>query len=513
MIKNIFLALVLLLSFANAKNTLNFATSKNVGPLNPHLYSPNEMWAQDMLYESLVEYSEDGKIVPKLAVSWRIADEGKTYVFTLREGVKFSDGASFDAKAVKLNFDAILANRDRHKWLELANILKDCEIIDDKTIALYLQNAYEPTLKELSLVRPFRFISPLAMKDANSTKDGIIAPVGTGAWKLASTKLGINDIFVKNENYWGQKPKFDEIVAKVIPDPNTKVVALQTGEVDLIYGNGQISFDMINELKKSYEVKVSEPMNTLVLALNSNKSPTNDRAVREALNLAVDKNAIANSIFFGVQKSADALFYSKLPYCDIELKPYKFDKKAANEILQKGGWEMGKDGIRYKGGKELKIELVYIGTNATFKSIGEILQAELKQIGVNLQLNADESTIFYKKQRSGDFGMIFNSTWGVPYDPVMFLASMRLPSHADYQAQLGLKDKAWIDENISEILKTFDEGKKSSLIKNVLTRLHDEAVYLPISHESMIWISNDKVGGARTSIFQNHYPFNEIYPK
>lgn len=98
---------------------LNTAAALNVGPLNPHLYSPNQMYGQAMVYESLVKYAEGGKIVPWLAESWKISADGKTYTFKLRKGVKFTDGTQFDADAVKKNVDAVLANRARHGWLDL----------------------------------------------------------------------------------------------------------------------------------------------------------------------------------------------------------------------------------------------------------------------------------------------------------------------------------------------------------------------------------------------------------
>lgn len=190
-----------------------------------------------MVYESLVKYKDDGNVEPWLAKSWSISEDGKIYTFRLRDDVVFSNGEKFNAKAVKANFDTVLSNRKRHQWLELANVIISCDIIDEYTVNLKLKNKYEPTLRELSLVRPFRFIAPSAMINSE-TKDNIKAPIGTGIWKLIDTKLGVSDTFAKNELYYGKKPFFDEIQAKVIPDNSTKVIALKTGKVDIIYGNG-----------------------------------------------------------------------------------------------------------------------------------------------------------------------------------------------------------------------------------------------------------------------------------
>ena len=271
-------------SLSVAKDTLNFAVSKNVGPLNPHLYSPNEMFAQNMVYEGLVDYSESG-VIPKLALSWEISKDGTSYIFHLRKDAVFSNGEKFNASAVKSNFDAIMDNKKRHSWLELTNIIKSYEVKDEYTFVLNIDHPYEPTLRELALVRPFRFIAPTAMINGG-TKDGIKEAIGTGAYILQDSKLGV----------------YDEILAKVIPDPNTKVIALKTGEVDLIYGNGQITLDSFNELKKDYPTIISKPMLTTTLALNSSKFPTSDLSVRTALNMILDKDMINENFFIKLKK-------------------------------------------------------------------------------------------------------------------------------------------------------------------------------------------------------------------
>ncbi|ASM35396.1 nickel ABC transporter periplasmic nickel-binding protein [Campylobacter sputorum subsp. bubulus] len=492
--------------------TLNFATSKNVGPLNPHLYSPNEMFAQNMVYESLVRYAEDGSIQPWLAKSWDISKDGKTYTFYLRQDIVFSNGEKFDANAVKANFDAINQNKDRHKWLELSNILLECDKIDDYTIQLKLKNAYSLTLNELSLIRPYRFIAPSAMING-STKDGIKAPIGTGPWKLVSSKLGVNDVFERNDRYYGKKPSYEKIIAKVIPDPNTKFIALKTGDIDLIYGKGQISLDSfaLMQKDKKFNTMISKPLITTAIAINSNKFPTNDINIRKAINMAVDKDAIMKQVFFNIQQKADFLFSPTNKLTHIDAKPYEFNTKKANELLEKSGWKLKDDGIRYKDGKALKLELSYIGSDASQKSIGEVLQSELKNIGILLDLKADEKTIFFKKQRTGEFSLIFNATWGAPYDPQSFLASMRAPSHADYQAQLGLKNKQQIDDQISLMLKTIDEKESEKLVKEILTTLHEQAVYIPITYEVNTVVSNKKIDGIEISILKDNIQFDKIF--
>lgn len=126
--------------------------------------------------------------------------------------------------------------------------------------------------------------------------------------------------------------------------------------------------------------------------------------------------------------------------------------------------------------------------------MAEIIQADMRQVGVDVALVGEEESSIYARQRDGRFGMIFNRTWGAPYDPHAFMSSMRVPSHADFQAQQGLADKPIIDKEIGEVLKTTDETQRQALYKDLLTRLHNDAVYLPISYVSMMVVARRSWG-------------------
>ncbi|MGV6875517.1 nickel ABC transporter substrate-binding protein [Pseudochelatococcus sp. B33] len=505
---------VLAAGWAHAGSTLTYSWTSNVGPLDPHAYSPNQLFAQAMLYEPLVKYGADGTILPWLAVAWTVSGDGRTYTFTLRDGVTFSDGAAFDAGAVKANFDTVLANRGRHDWLELANQVQNTEALDARTFRLTLKNPYYPILQELALIRPFRFISPAAIPPQGSA-DGIVAPVGTGPWKLAETRLGEYDVFIRNEAYWGPKPAYDRIVVKVIPDPNARAVAFETGDIDLIYGLGQVSPDTFARLQAMHPDKaaLSQPLITEALALNSKRLPTSERAVRKAINHAVDKDAIVSGVLYGTQKRADTLFAVNLPYTDVGLVPYDHDPARAAALLDEAGWTLAPGArIRARDGVPLRIELCFVGNNAQQKAISEVIQADLLKVGIDVVLIGEEANSFHTRQREGEFGMIFGETWGAPYDPHSFVSSMRVPSHADYQAQLGLPMKADLDARIGEVLVTVDETARRQLYRDILTTLHDEAVYLPLTYATAALVAGPGVAEAGFGPTVNEIPFETYRP-
>jgi nickel transport system substrate-binding protein len=496
-------------------DTLTIAWPVNIGPLNPHLYTPNQMFAQSMIYEPLVQYQADGSVKPWLAKSWTHTADGRVWTFSLRDDVTFSNGEPFDASAAAANFRAVLDNRARHAWLELTNQISDVKVLSKTELQITLKSAYYPFLQELALPRPFRFIAPSQFK-AHQTMHGINAPIGTGPWVLQASKLNQYDILVRNDHYWGEKPQIRQVTVKVIPDPVTRAMAFETGEVDLLYGNeGLLPLDTFSRFRQNpaYRTQLSRPVETVMLALNSAKAPTNELAVREALNYAVNKKSLIGNVLYGTQQVADTLFAPTVPYANIHLKPRQYDPQQAKALLEKAGWKCpaGK-AIREKKGQPLRIELAFIGTDALSKSMAEIIQADMRQIGVDVALVGEEESSIYARQRDGRFGMIFNRTWGAPYDPHAFISSMRTPSHADFQAQRGLADKPVIDSEIGKVLQTSSEAQRQALYRDILTRLHDDAVYLPISYVSMMVVAKPELGEIPYAPVASDIPFEQINP-
>ncbi len=509
------LAFALALSFPAFGQTLEFSWSQNVGPLNPHAYSPNQMFAQAMVYEPLVKYQADGTLAPWLAESWQVSDDGRTYIFKLRSGVTFSNGEPFDAVAVKKNFQTVLANRANHEWLGLVNQLESVEEVDPGSVAFVLKAPYYPFLQEMALVRPVRFLAPAGFPASGSTAEGIAAPIGTGPWVLKESVLGQYDVFERNEKYWGEKPAFEKIVVKVIADPNTRAIALETGEIDMIYGvGGQITPDAFKRfVDNGFQTGVSTPYETSAIAMNSSKSPTDELAVRQAINHAVNKDNLVTGIYYDTQKRADTLFAPEVPYADIGLQPYAFDPARASALLDQAGWKLATgETVRTRDGAPLTLELHYRAPDAAMKLVAETIQGDLAVIGIAVSLVGEEDSAFYARQNDGNFQMIFNGSWGAPYDPHAFVSGMRVPSHADFQAQSGLADKAKIDEAITAALDSTDETERQAKYDYVLRTLHEQAVYLPLTYLTAISVLGPEVTGTAFGATAYEFPFEALKP-
>lgn len=493
-----------------AKNELVFVNYRDIRDLNPHLYA-GEMYAQSILYDTLVSITDDG-YEGCLAESWTISEDGCIYTFNIRDNVYFSDGTLCDANAILANFNAIIENKERHTWLEMMNLLVGVSAPDSDTFVIELSEPYYPMLTELGCIRPFAMISPNCMIDG-STKDGVDGYIGTGPYVLTDFVTDEYAVFERNENYWGETPAIEKITVKVIPDNQTRIMALEKGEIDLIFGKNMLDADAISQYVDSdqFTVSLSEPTSTRHIVLNTTDDILSDKMVRVALQHATNKQAISDGIFYGLEQPADTLYATSVPYCDVELEAYDYDADLAGQLLDEAGWVMGSDGIREKDGQKLELDLLYNSDSVTEKTISEYLQSEYQKLGISLSIHGEEEQSYRDSMKAGNFEMVFNISWGMPYDPQSSLAGMCAPVYGDYAAQQGLEDKAEIDQAIMDVLTTTDETERQELYTFVLTRLHEDAVYIPLTYECNKALYTSELQGVHFGTDQYDVPFADMY--
>ena len=492
------------------RDELIFVNYRDIRDLNPHLYA-GEMYAQSILYDTLVSITADG-YEGCLAESWDISEDGCTYTFHIRPNVLFSDGEKCDANAILANFNAILENRERHTWLEMMNLLVGVSAPDENTFVIEMSEPYYPMLTELGCIRPFAMISTNCMING-STKDGVNGHIGTGPYVLTDFVTDEYAVFERNENYWGEAPAIRKITVKVIPDNQTRIMALESGEIDLIFGKNMIDADAISQYLDSdrFTVGLSDPTSTRHIVMNTTHEILGDPAVRKALQHATDRQTISDGIFYGLEQPADTLYATTVPYCNVGLKPYEYSTETAAQILDEAGWVLGSDKMRAKNGKQLALDLLYNSDSVTEKTIAEYLQSEYLKLGISMTIHGEEEQSYRDNMKAGNFDMVFNICWGMPYDPQSSLAAMRAPVYGDYAAQQGLEDKAEIDEAITKILTSTDEAERQELYKSVLTNLHEDAMYLPLTYECNKALYTSALHGVHFGTDQYDVPFADMY--
>ncbi|CAH0526088.1 nickel ABC transporter substrate-binding protein [Vibrio hippocampi] len=498
-------------------STLTFANYRDIRDLNPHLYG-GEIFAQNLIFEGLIHLGQDGVLEPWLAKSWSTSEDGKVYTFKLRDDVNFTDGTHFDANVVKANFEALLDNANRHNWLESIRLMVEVEsagkksvrVVDDYTVEVEFAESYYPFLVELGVTRPFRFLSPKCFKEG-TTKNGASCYVGTGSYALKNNVVDQHATFDRNEQYWGEKPEVKSIVARVIPDNQSRLLSLRSGEIDMVYGLQLINAQSFKQFEKDprFGTALSEPVSTRMLILNSTSENLSDTRVRQALSHLTNKSIIAERIMLGLEKPADTLLAKNVPYANIPLTPYDYSVAQAEQLLDAAGW-VKQGAVRKRDGKAFEITLSYDSDKVVERTIAQYLQSEWSKVGLKMNIVGEEEQAHRDRLKQGQFDLSFNISWGTPYDPQSFLGGMRKPVYGDYAAQKGIPEKAELDKQILEALEANDEQQRQQHYTYVLETLHNQAIYIPLTYEQNRAIYSTKVQGVGFNPSQFEIPLQRM---
>ncbi|WP_050182079.1 nickel ABC transporter substrate-binding protein [Domibacillus robiginosus] len=501
-------------SKADHDNMLTIAWPRDVGEMNPHVYNPSQLFAQSMVYEPLVSYGDGGELKPHLAESWDISEDGKVYTFHLRQNVKFADGTSFNADIVKKNFDTILNHMDLHSWLGFLTKIDRTEVIDEHTFKMTLTEPYYPTIQELAVVRPVRFLGEAGFPEDGDTSNGVVEAVGTGPWILDEYKADEYAVFKRNENYWGELPEVEKIQVKIIPDAETRVLAFEKGELDLIYGEGTISLDAFKQLESTekYETSISDPVATRLLVMNTKREQLADERVRQALHYGFNKEAMVDGITSGLEEAADHILPTNFPYTSkIDVMSVDYDVEKAKSLLDEAGWTLPKGKtVREKDGQPLEIELMYDSAELIQKAMAETLQSEWAAIGVNLKIVGVELADQVQRFKDNKFDINIYSNFGAPYDPHTFVNIVATEGYGFSEAISAYPNKDELLEQMARVPQTTDDEERQQLYSTVLSSLQDQGAIVPVSYLKKTAIYKKDITNFTFSANRDEHPFTGI---
>jgi ABC-type transport system substrate-binding protein len=291
----------------------------------------------DYVVETLTQLAPDGSIQPHLAESWTVSDDGRQYTFKLRQGITFHDGTPFNAEAIKWNFDR-LKDPEVRVPVRAPYPIEQTEVVDDTTVRVTLKQPSVPFISALSWVTA-GIVSPAAVDKHNNTYKNYSHLVGTGPYTFAERKKGEKISVSKFDGYWGRKPYYDEVDFRIVPEAATRESLLLAGQVDLIILPPVADLPALQR-NKAVKVLLAPSDRTIFIAINTQKPILNDQRVRQALNYAVDKEAIINSILFGAGDPMDApMAPSLFGYCQVGA--YEFNPDKAKQLLSEAGVQTG----------------------------------------------------------------------------------------------------------------------------------------------------------------------------
>jgi len=475
-------------------DTLRVALAQRAGNLDPHDYA-GLFQVQDLIFEGLVRYERGGEIVPSLAESWTVSDDGLTYTFKLREGVRFSDGAPVDARAVEWNFRRWAGKQDT-EWLGLSRAYKAMRVRDELTFELELSRPYPPALQELAYIRPVRLLSPRAVDE-----HGLYAkPVGTGPWVLErSDRNGAT--LVRNERYWGPKPRFARLELDVIPDAQTRLSALRAGDVDIIGGEftAPLTPRHALALKGAAGVElVSETgTGTLVLAFNEARPPFADARVREAVERALDRRAIADALYFGFGEPAGNLFPDTVPLAGERQEVPAPDPAGAKRLLAAAGATGAKVTL-------LSSEDAIPGGRA----LAEAVQSALQAVGLEVEVRLVDHATRHKEIAKRAYDLAFYATYAAPYDPYGSFGAV-----FDSRTDIGVDGKIFMHPQLDGLIDAAfaaTGARREPAFERIYRFLREQHAFVPLVYTQRIWAHGKRVRGLELPATEYELPLRGV---
>ncbi|MBN2396607.1 MAG: ABC transporter substrate-binding protein [Candidatus Atribacteria bacterium] len=512
------LAVVLTFSIVGisfASETLTFAIAADVDQLDPG--DTNISQVVNNIFEGLVKFKAGStSIEPCLATSWEISEDGKEITFHLRKGVQFHDGTDFNADAVVFSFARQYdPNNFYHQygkwgmWRFMFYDVDRMEKIDDHTVKLVLKKPNVSILTSLALYR-VGIVSP-----TNSEKykeDTFKNPCGTGPFKFVEWVKDEHVTLEVNEDYWQERAKLDRLIFKIIPDPAVRLMTLEVGEVQGIEYPNPADFDRIKANKDL--VLMTQPglnvgwleINTGYGYIDANKNgvrdiadeplvktpgyfePLTKKEVRQAINMAIDKQSIIDNIYIGAAiKAKNGMPPFMLGYNDA-IEDYPYDPARAKQLLAEAG---------YPDGFEVTLYVLPASRPYMFDpfKIAEAIQSYLAAVGIKVKFYQVDWPTYLQETKDGKHQICMIGWIGDNGDPDNFMNVYSMN-----RASIGMAQNRafYINEDVqgllSAALATYDDEKRTIYYKKIQKMVHEDAAWVYLFHltQNIVFKNNIK---------------------
>ncbi len=479
--------------------TLTIGLDSEPPTLDPHA-SPSAVsfYITNQACESLLYLDENRQLKPWLAESWEVSDGGKTFTFKLRKDVKFQDGTPFNAQAVKWNLDRIVnPSYKAGSALTYLTGFDKADVVDDYTIKISFKNPYAPFLTNAA-GGPLAMISPTGTPKQGDQVNK--TPICTGPYKIDEWVAKDHATLSRWDDYNRQLPYAsqagpgftDKVVFKFVPENGTRMAAAESGEIQV--ASAIPSQDLPRFESNSAYTVVKKPWvgTPRYWALNVTKPPTDDVKVRQAINYAVDKDAILNTLYKGIGTKGFAPLAASMMDDPALRAYYPFNVDKAKQLLDEAGWKAGADGIRTKNGQRLEILLNDIDQGSGPQQIDVLLQGQLRNIGADVKLKTQARAPWYEDNyRCATNGPVLFLRSGDPDALTSLFSSANVGSNFNFTC---LKDPE-IDKALDQGRAESDPAKRKEIYMALQKKLLDGAYMVPLADELSVWAQGQGVSG------------------
>ena len=454
------------------KKTLIYATASDAVKLDPQMMTdvPSYNMTNHKIYETLVDLDKDGKFKPYLATEWKNIDP-VTWEFKLQKNVKFHDGTPMNAAAVKKTFERLMDPKEKKAQQQMLQAVKEIKVIDDTTLQIITKEP-SPTLLQSLTHNSTAIISPKSIDD-HKNKSLDQNPVGTGPYKLEKWTKGESMTLALFPEYWGKKPTVEILVFKVVPEDATRMGMLKSGEAHIA---DKLPFNDVDTYAKDTKLQVirTQGYGTEFLGFNLKKDIFKDVRVRQAIDLAIDREAIRMGVYKGIGDAGVSSLAPKVFGHNPNLPKAEYNLEKAKALLAEAGVT------------NLSFTLWTSTNNKARIKVAEIVQDQLKKAGINVTIKTLEWGVFLKAYQDGETDMYIlgwsNSTGDAEY-------SMRIWSESGFGTINGsFYSTPEMETLLDQGSKEMDREKRLKIYwkaQEVATNSHARLIYRTTDYVSL----------------------------
>ncbi len=477
--------------------------------LNPILASDSASASiNSLIFNGLVKYDKDLNLVGDLAERWEIRGDGKEIIFYLKKNIFWHDGKKFTSQDVKFTYEKLVSPLIKTPYSSDFMLIKKCEIIDDYTIKFLYSEPFVPALESWGIGIIPKHIFDTERYDFHKHPANR-APVGTGPYKFLKWVTDEKIELISNENYFESEPYIKKYVFRIIPDQSIQFLELLNESIDSMNLSAE-QFFAYKEFFNNYN-KFSYPsFSYTYLGFNLKHPIFKDKKVRKAIAYAINKDEIINGILLGKAKKATGPFPPQSWAYNENVKDFEYNIKEAKKLLEEAGWiydEKNKilQKITYVDGKKnvekFKFTLITNQGNKSRQLIAEIIQKQLKDVGIEVEILVLEWSIFinnYIIPRNFDAVIL---GWSLSRDPDQFSiwhSSQRSPGKYNFVGYINLE----VDKLLELGRKEFNFLKRKEIYKKIHKIIHDDVPYIflyypesmPVVHKRFKNVELTKIG-------------------
>lgn len=461
----------------------------------PETLSPLLGYGKDgnsKIFDGLLAFDADMRLQPALAAELpKVSADGLTYTYKIRQGVKFSDGQPFGAKDVVYTYKTILDPKTNNAAKTELDAVKEVKATGPDTVVFTLKYPYAPFAQRTVLP-----IAPehVAGKQDPNTGSFSTKPIGTGPYTLTNWSKGEKLTFKANENYWGGPPRVKKFTMAIIKDDDTRATRLRSGDLDgaILPPNLAEGFKS-DKHKKTYAAKTYDYRN---VTLPTHNEVAGDTAIRQALDVAVDRQAMVDKILEGAGKPA----YGPVP-TDSEWfakgTERTHDLEKAKKILDAAGWKAGKDGIREKDGVKAEFPLWYLSGDKLRQDHALAYASDAKKAGISIKTEAGTWEVIEPRMKT-DAVLAGGGSPGDPdFDQYLLLKSAL---GGDGFNNMAWYDNKAVDKALDDARKTNDKTKRKAAYDTVQRELVKNPGYTFLTHIDHLYVVDDDWDGLTTQV-------------